>query len=514
MSELELLKFFLPFISGGTLVALAIFFYLFSKPEKFDQWGLLLYKFFRFVGGRVVSLRGRIDRGVIAWDIQAAVNTTGEALSREAPGILPYSLRVQWVTKADRETFIRSGEVVVRLSRHENQEKNLVAAAYAYAQKSLLPRARSYLDVPLREASNLTVVRKILGQARREGAYEYFYTTILKPAIDQNSKVQSDCTLLENLDSVGLLTRVFFYEVRQFGDRVYPSLPSEKDHKELRAFAEFLGEIAGKESGEDVRLEFEGHRLKTGVILIARPGKLQREGIRPYVRRIAIDVRRGLESIFVCGWGEEYRKAVRETVRAARKGRLIEVLRSYEFPISTRKELLGRGMMFVSQASPRFRLEQRERERPVRNALLRHVPELADGKVQIVSVAREPGVGCKVAVRFGSEDIDPREAVRICIGESGERHRLIKNALRRGEWLKIIPWRSDLEEYIREGLACDPQDVLSIEIIELDLMARVLLRNKHAASRAIGKDGINIHMSEQLVGLTIDVELPSEEVPQ
>ena len=66
------------------------------------------------------------------------------------------------------------------------------------------------------------------------------------------------------------------------------------------------------------------------------------------------------------------------------------------------------------------------------------VPEIHEGIVKVVAVAREPGVRSKVAVYSTESDVDP---VGACVGMHGSRVQAVVQELR-GEKIDIVPYHS------------------------------------------------------------------------
>ena len=79
----------------------------------------------------------------------------------------------------------------------------------------------------------------------------------------------------------------------------------------------------------------------------------------------------------------------------------------------------------------------------------REVPEVDDGVVQIMGVARDPGSRAKVAVLSRERDVDP---VGACVGVRGSRIQNIVQELR-GERIDIVVWSPDIATYARNALA-------------------------------------------------------------
>jgi N utilization substance protein A len=139
----------------------------------------------------------------------------------------------------------------------------------------------------------------------------------------------------------------------------------------------------------------------------------------------------------------------------------------------------------------------------VRKLLELEVPEIEKGLVEIVAIAREPGVRTKAAVRALVPEIEP---VGTCVGASGSRVREVVKELS-GEKIDIIRWSDDVAELIKSSL--EPASVISIEIDEEDKKALVVVPDSEL-SLAIGKGGQNVRLTAKLTGFDIDVTSPEE----
>lgn len=124
--------------------------------------------------------------------------------------------------------------------------------------------------------------------------------------------------------------------------------------------------------------------------------------------------------------------------------------------------------------------------------------EIADGTVEIVAVAREPGSRSKIAVRSNDPRIDP---IGACVGQRGVRVNAIKNELN-GENIDIIKWSDNVKENIAASLS--PAKVYGIEIDEEEKKAKVLV-SAEEQSLAIGRGGQNVRLAAKLTGWKIDI---------
>lgn len=126
------------------------------------------------------------------------------------------------------------------------------------------------------------------------------------------------------------------------------------------------------------------------------------------------------------------------------------------------------------------------------------VPEIFDGLITIKKVVRMPGERAKVAVESYDDRIDP---VGACVGVKGSRiHGIVREL--RNENIDIINWTSNTQLLVQRALS--PAKISSMSINEAEKEIRVELQATEL-SLAIGKNGSNIHLAEDLSGYRIDV---------
>lgn len=141
----------------------------------------------------------------------------------------------------------------------------------------------------------------------------------------------------------------------------------------------------------------------------------------------------------------------------------------------------------------------------VRKLFELEVPEIADGTVEIMSLAREAGHRTKVAVRATVPGVNAKGA---CIGPMGSRVRSVMSELR-GEKIDIIDWHEDPATFV--GNALSPSRVVSVTVVDEEARAaRVVVPDFHL-SLAIGKEGQNARLAARLTGWRIDIR--SDEQP-
>jgi len=126
------------------------------------------------------------------------------------------------------------------------------------------------------------------------------------------------------------------------------------------------------------------------------------------------------------------------------------------------------------------------------------VPEIFDGTVEIMSIAREAGNRTKLAVWSNDDQVDP---IGACVGPKGGRVAAIVDELG-GEKIDIIQYSEDPTEYIASALA--PAQVLDVTLMGGEKSCRVIVPDDQL-SLAIGKEGQNARLAARLTGYKIDI---------
>ncbi|MFC1904595.1 transcription termination factor NusA [Chloroflexota bacterium] len=130
------------------------------------------------------------------------------------------------------------------------------------------------------------------------------------------------------------------------------------------------------------------------------------------------------------------------------------------------------------------------------------VSEVANGTVEIKSIAREAGHRSKVAVATHQEGVDP---VGCCVGLRGIRIQNIVSELQ-GEKIDVVTWSPDASVFIANALS--PAQVLSVKLDKSEEVATVVVPDKQL-SLAIGREGQNVRLAAKLAGWRIDIKSAS-----
>ncbi len=135
----------------------------------------------------------------------------------------------------------------------------------------------------------------------------------------------------------------------------------------------------------------------------------------------------------------------------------------------------------LSRAAPEF----------VRKLFELEIPEIYDGVVEILAIARQPGYRTKIMVRSNRQDVDP---VGACVGIKGVRIQSIVRELG-NERIDIVNYSADAEELIANALS--PARVLEVRVEPRSEEALVIVPDD-SYSLAIGNNGQNVRLASQL----------------
>lgn len=135
------------------------------------------------------------------------------------------------------------------------------------------------------------------------------------------------------------------------------------------------------------------------------------------------------------------------------------------------------------------------------------VPEIADGAVEIVAIAREAGHRSKIAVRAKAPGVNAKGA---CIGPMGQRVRNVMHELH-GEKIDIVDHSDDPAEFI--GHALSPSQVKKVTLVDEQARAARVIVPDFQLSLAIGKEGQNARLAAKLTGWRIDIRSDTETAP-
>jgi len=156
--------------------------------------------------------------------------------------------------------------------------------------------------------------------------------------------------------------------------------------------------------------------------------------------------------------------------------------------VTVRKEIRGTQVV-VSRTHPNL----------VKKLFALEVPEIEQGVVEILAIAREAGHRTKIAVQSTDPDVSAKGA---CIGPMGARVRNVMHELNE-EKIDIVDYATDPEQFIASALS--PAKVTSVTVVDQAAKAARVVVPDYQLSLAIGREGQNARLAARLTGWRIDI---------
>lgn len=164
--------------------------------------------------------------------------------------------------------------------------------------------------------------------------------------------------------------------------------------------------------------------------------------------------------------------------------------------------------VFVSRSHPEM----------IKRLMEQEIPEVYDGTVEIMSVAREAGDRTKVAVRSHNPNVD---AIGTIVGRGGANIKKITSKFHPTKYdskldkmvpveenIDVIEWMPDEAEFIYNAIA--PAEVDQVIFDENDSKRALVVVPDNKLSLAIGRRGQNVRLAAHLTGFRIDIKSASE----
>jgi hypothetical protein len=281
---------------------LGVIIYLLKNPEKAEKWGAILARCF-------AGLSDASERRSVSGEIQSDINSFAKDVTGKVEAaILPYGIKIKW-EKGDNvsyESFVREGQVVVRMRNHRNQARNLALATIAYVQTGFLPDTRPHFDQEVSDAMDITMARKILLDRRRSDALSIFNKELVTQQTPMAARM---CKIMQDLDTMGMFNEMLLREMADLGKRLTGIAPTEDNTKEIRDFVVFCEKLTEKEPGENVSPDFKKKLLRVSIVLIAKSKTYAEQGVAPHLNWVDKCLKEEIDSIYISARGPNIKAA-------------------------------------------------------------------------------------------------------------------------------------------------------------------------------------------------------------
>lgn len=131
------------------------------------------------------------------------------------------------------------------------------------------------------------------------------------------------------------------------------------------------------------------------------------------------------------------------------------------------------------------------------------VPEIADGVIEILAAARDPGSRAKIAVKTNDGRIDP---VGACVGMRGSRVQAVSGELG-NERVDIVSWDDNIAQLAINAMS--PAEVVSI-VVDEETRSMDIAVSEDNLAQAIGRGGQNVKLASELTGWDLNIMTEDE----
>lgn len=229
---------------GPYAIFIFIIFYVLFFPEKAEKFTVLLC--------RLIFMIFKLgEKQIITHDIQARVNEFSKTLSKEIANVEPVGIKVQWIsdTQTPKQFFDRD-KLVIRMRRHDSQDKNFVNASMVFVSSVFLRKSKKYMSKSQKESIDLYVGKKLFEMEKPQIADQFFEDFFSMKTIS-NEKVMNLIEEYEIIDKVGLFFPILVQELIFFGEKIFYKFKTSDIIKEISAFIDFLKKYAERKIGEE-----------------------------------------------------------------------------------------------------------------------------------------------------------------------------------------------------------------------------------------------------------------------
>ena len=284
-----LLRYLIVYFGGGFSLILLVFLF----PEKVEIWASYFWRLIRHISERA-------EKNYIASDIQGRVNDFSKSLKREIKNYEPIAIKLEWVEKNEAKiSFIKDNQIIIRLRKSEDQNRNFVLAALAFISQSVLAKAKTYISKTQKESIDLYVAKKLFEKEKPQ-VMDCFLTDYLHQ-MTGNTKISEYFDKFSIIDKVGLFFPLLMQELTFLGNKIFGNKREDIIIKEVEDLVNFLVSYSERELGDETNTTFNRQYCRFGIMIIANSSRVKEGNKEPYVGYLKHLIRIGIENIYLVG---------------------------------------------------------------------------------------------------------------------------------------------------------------------------------------------------------------------
>lgn len=421
-----------------------------------------------------------------------------------SPELFDKSLRIKWLGKDELDKAFSLNdkkEIIVYIVDKKNPNKNILGILQEFTSGAFIPNLKGVLDYTFVHVNEQYIISKIIKRYKNNSLTVYYNNNVTK----QFSNDEKNLTkTIFSLDRTAYYFPCFVDSLSYVDENIPEFLLDDNTKEEIYNFTNFLYNIATKETWEEAELTFMGNIFKISVILVAKKETLDLFGISSHVNRIERVMNQGVDRIYLRGIGKNNIINVKRIMNTLRRFKSLNKIYEKDHDITDKSGKSHSLLMVIYDNYLYKKIDYGEQQKEEITKLLNeHIPEIENGSIKILEVAREKGIVTKVLLRT---DVSHINVVACCIGTNFERKNTIESKLK-GENIYFIEYSDDPEELISNSLIpLEKEYIKAINIASTEHKNATVTVVKDKVGLAIGKLGIYIKLAERLIGWNIEIQ--------
>lgn len=306
--------------SAFWLPIVALLLYFIKNPEKVEKWYSIIARSLSWI-----SLR--LEKSGVAKDIQSDINSFAKNIdSRTSKHVVPYGVKIKWISGTTRQVFVKNSRVVVKMQHHQNQAKNFLYALLEWVNKGLIPESRHLIDKTVLRAVEFAFINKVLTEKKRFDTRQLFLDGVFEPEATKGSLLERYTSIFNKLDRRGEFVGIVLHEFSSLGRREGTTISDKEIRSETIGFTNMLEKLSRKQSKKDATPDYNAVHIKCSIVLIARPENYLMYGLSPYLNWINKCCTKGIKSFYVCAIGDTNISIVRKIRDAYQESKRVSVV--------------------------------------------------------------------------------------------------------------------------------------------------------------------------------------------
>lgn len=248
----------------------------------------------------------KLRRYGVAKEVEGYLERSTGIINDEVDGVLPTYVKIRFVEEENSEEFFKEGTIVLRIKKSKDKPSNIINATVYLLERGFLKYSKNYLPDPAYKAAKLTMGKRIISEVRDDFIMEEYFERFIKPEFDNKSVVSTHLENMAKMEEEGVFTRMLLYEFTRL-KKLYPRVSVTLDvRQDVLELIGYLTNLAYRGKDEHIESFIQRFFIAIGIILIARPEKIEDLGISPYSGAVQYLLRnKNLDRIYIMARGNQ-----------------------------------------------------------------------------------------------------------------------------------------------------------------------------------------------------------------